>query len=182
MRLRITEKFNKDSSTIIDHNNGKEFKIKKIMDRNNVFDIAKALRPSYDERCSSIIALTIDPIYDYKPKEGSFILGRACGRVCVATMDNTTRAESFQTIVHEYMHTFGLGHCEKWRCIMNWLSLDEQNCYLCLPDLIKMQHLLGFDIKERYLKLAKLYKRTLGWQEDYEWVDKAIKKLNENEE
>ena len=181
MRLRNSNKVDKDFSYIINHRTKKEYKIKKIIGRNNVFDIAKALRPEFDTRCCSLIGLTIDPIYDSKPKEGSFILGRACGRVCIATMDNTTRAESFQTIVHEFMHTFGLGHCEKWKCIMNWLSLDDHKCYLCLPDLIKMQHLLGFDIKERYLALSKLYKRTLGWQGDHEWVFKAIKKMNNEE-
>ena len=86
------------------------FKVRKIIGRMNVFDMAKAIRPLFDQQYCSIIALTIEPIYDQKPKEGSFILGRACGRVCIATMDNTTRAESFQTIVHELMHTFGLGH------------------------------------------------------------------------
>lgn len=67
---------------------------------------------------------------------------------------------------------------------MNWLSLDEHKAYLCLQDLIKMQHLLGFDITERYRGLAKLYKNTLGWKDDFEWVSKVLKKLklNENKE
>jgi hypothetical protein len=152
--------------------------IKKAYGRLNVFDIAKAIRSTFDERCSSIIALTIEPIYDYKPKKSSFILGRACGRVCVASMDNTDRKESYMTIVHEAMHTFGLGHCEKWNCIMNWLSLDDHGAYLCLPDLLKMQHLLGFNIEQRYLALMKLYK-AIGWTKDFEWVQKAVQRLKE---
>ncbi|CAI2374069.1 unnamed protein product [Moneuplotes crassus] len=176
------KKVDPEFSTIINMENSKEYKIMKILGRMNVFHMAKAIRPLFSQKFCTIIALTIEPIYDQKPKEGSFILGRACGRVCIATMDNTTRAESFQTIVHEAMHTFGLGHCEKWNCIMNWLSLDQHRCFLCLPDLIKMQHLFGFDIKERYLKLAKLYKRTLGWQDDYDWVKQAIDKINEKED
>lgn len=104
------QKISQDSSTIIDHKNQKSYPVKKILGRMNVFDMARAIRPSFPEDCSTVIALTIDPIYDQKPKEGSFILGRACGRVCIATMDNTTRQESLMTIVHEAMHTFALGH------------------------------------------------------------------------
>ena len=162
---------------MIEPGSGKQYQIKKILGRLNVFDVARAIRPTFDPNCSTIIALTIEPIYDQKPKEGSFILGRACGRVCIASMDNTDRKESLMTIVHEAMHTFGLGHCEKWNCIMNWLSLDEHRAFLCMPDLIKMQHLLGFNIKDRYKALMKLYKTVLGWNDDYEWVKSALEKL-----
>lgn len=75
--------------------------------------MAKALRPTFNPSVSTTIALTIEPIYDYGPKEGSYILGRACGLICIATMDNTSRQESLMTIVHEAMHTMALGHCER---------------------------------------------------------------------
>jgi len=117
-------------STMINTENRKNSEVKKIIGRLNVFDMAKAIRQRFYPNCCTVIALTIEPIYDIKPKEGSFILGRACRRVCIASMDNTTRQESLNMIVHEAMHTFSLGHCEKWNCIMNWLSLEEHCSYL----------------------------------------------------
>jgi hypothetical protein len=42
-----------------------------------------------------------------------------------------------------------------------------------------MEHMFGFDIRERYLALMKLYKNKLGWIKDYEWVKKAAERLKE---
>lgn len=177
--IQTYQNVNKEFSTMINTKNLINTKVRKIIGRINVFDVAKAVRQRFDSNCCTVIALTVEPIYDYKPKGDSFILGRACGRVCIASMDNTTRQESLNTIVHEAMHTFSLDHCEKWNCIMNWLSLEQHCSYLCIADLLKMQHLFGYDIRERYLALMKLYKNKLGWIKDYQWTQKAVKRLTE---
>ena len=41
-----------------------------------------------------------------------------------------------------------------------------------------MQHFFGFDVKERYIMLAKLYKNVLKWNKDYEWIQSALDKMN----
>ena len=177
LKVSQSNKINDKEAYIIDIGKDIIYPVRKIKGILNVFDIAKAAKPHIGYEYCSIIGLTNEPIYDTPPKENSFILGRAWGRVWIASMDSTTREESYKTIVHELMHTFALGHCEKWNCIMNWMSLDDHCSHLCLPDLIKMQHFFGFDIKERYLSLAKLYKNVLKWEKDYEWIKSAIEKM-----
>ena len=176
--IKTTNKINENESYIIDIEKDKVYTVRKIKGILNVFDIAKAAEPIVGSSYVSLIGLTNEPIYDSPPKENSFILGGAWGRVWIASMDSTTREESYKTIVHELMHTFALGHWELWNCIMNWVSLDDHWSHLCLPDLIKMQHFFGFDVKERYIMLAKLYKNVLKWNKDYEWIQSALNKMN----
>ena len=109
--IKTTNEINEHESYIIDIGKDKVYTVRKIKGILNVFDIAKVAKPIVGSSYISLIGLTNEPIYDSPPKENSFILGRACGgRVCIASMDSTSREESYKTIVHELMHTFALGH------------------------------------------------------------------------
>lgn len=109
-------------------------------------------------------------------------LGRACGnRVSVVSVPacSTTR-ECMATMLHETMHCFGLDHCTLWRCLMNSTAggdeaedLDGGYMHLCPMDLRKMQLACGFDIKERFERLAACYS-SLGWDADASWVEKRL--------
>jgi archaemetzincin len=70
---------------------------------------------------------------------------------------------AMKVMVHETGHMFGITHCLHYRCNMNGInSLRETNkqpLHLCPVDLKKLQHAVGFDVGERYRKLAAFFER-----------------------
>lgn len=64
-------------------------------------------------------------------------------------------------LTHEIGHSFGLLHCIYFRCVMNGCNslaeMDATPKHLCPVCLRKLAHCLGFDAKQRYLRLASAY-------------------------
>ena len=52
-------------------------------------------------------------------------------------------------------------HCVFYKCTMNGTNsldeMDQQPLHACPVDLLKLQHNLGFDVAERYRRLAAFY-------------------------
>ena len=105
-----------------------------------------------------------------------FGLGRMSGRVAVYSLHRygapgtpEFRRRSLKIIAHETGHAFGITHCIFYRCCMNGSnSLVEsdaqplQYCPLCHD---KLRHVLGFDARTRFERLAAFYKKR-GFDED----------------
>jgi archaemetzincin len=87
---------------------------------------------------------------------------------------------SFKVLSHEAGHMFSLHHCARFECLMNGTnSLDETDrsplheCPVCLK---KLAFNLRFDVRERYQKLAAIYRRE-GLADEARWVDERLAKI-----
>jgi archaemetzincin len=91
-----------------------------------------------------------------KPAPAKLILLRAC-----------------KVLAHEAGHMFGIHHCIYWRCVMNGSNhlgeLDARPLHLCPVCLRKLQWSVGFDVRERYRRLAE-QARTLGFDDEARWL------------
>ncbi len=81
------------------------------------------------------------------------------------------RRPGLAVLLHETGHAHGLGHCRRLRCLMNGLrtrdALDALPLRLCPPCLRRLQRRQGFDVLERYDRLASAL-RGLGLTQDAE--------------
>lgn len=89
-------------------------------------------------------------------------------------------ARAFKLLTHEIGHGFGLMHCIYYRCVMNGSnSLPETDgaplepCPVCLR---KLAYSLGFDVKERWTRLASFYD-GLGLTSDAAWLRERVAAL-----
>ena len=84
---------------------------------------------------------------------------------------------SCRLITHEIAHTFGIGHCIYYQCLMNGsghLAEDfQQPMFLCPVDLHKLEYLCGFDIIGRYMKMKEFFQK-IGLVNDIKWIDKRL--------
>jgi len=87
---------------------------------------------------------------------------------------------SIKLLVHEIAHLLGVDHCIWYSCCMNGSGhLEEdfrQSMHLCPVDLRKLQHLCGFDVVERYSKLAEFFAKH-DLTEEKDWVEKRLKSI-----
>ena len=83
---------------------------------------------------------------------------------------------SCKILSHEAGHLYGMEHCISYHCNMNGSNdiheSDAQPIYLCPVCLRKLQHVLGFNLHERYKKLHTFYLGN-GLAEQAQWVTKA---------
>ena len=88
---------------------------------------------------------------------------------------------SCKLLVHELAHLLGVDHCIWYNCCMNGsghLMEDfRQSMFLCPVDLNKLQTLCGFDVIERYQKMAKYFMKH-GLEEEQQWVEKRLSEIN----
>ncbi|XP_069138068.1 archaemetzincin-2-like [Argopecten irradians] len=112
----------------------------------------------------------------------SFSIEKWYDITCDSTISASERRKlilqrSCKLLVHEIGHLLGIDHCIYYDCCMNGsghLSEDfRQPMHLCPVDLHKLQTLVGFDIVERYQKLAGFYKEH-KMEEELKWVTRRI--------
>jgi archaemetzincin len=145
-------------------------------------DILDELRDRKPDDAAAVMALTTTDLW---PGEGwNFVFGMASLRDGVgvqsfarydpddyilsldsprgASRDVTILRRSMKLVTHELGHTFGIRHCLHYRCAMNGTNslseTDESPLHLCPVDLRKLEYAVGFDKKERYLRLAEFYR------------------------
>jgi len=84
--------------------------------------------------------------------------------------------------VHEIGHMFGLEHCIYFQCVLNGSNSlpesDSQPQHLCPVCLHKLYFIIGFDPAYRY-NLLKDWYHQLQFQEEWDWVDRALQKLSD---
>ena len=88
---------------------------------------------------------------------------------------------SCKLVVHEMAHLLGVDHCIFYECCMNGsghLTEDfRQPMFLCPVDLHKLQTLCGFDVIERYRKMAVFFEKH-GIKE-VEWIRERLRYIQE---
>lgn len=83
-------------------------------------------------------------------------------------------------VVHELGHMFRLMHCKKYQCNMNGSNsleeTDRRPMALCPDCLKKLQWCIGFDLLDRYPKLAAFYDAH-GLTDQAQWTRKRIERI-----
>lgn len=87
---------------------------------------------------------------------------------------------SAKVLCHEVGHLFGINHCVFYQCLMcgsnHLVEFDRKPFMLCPIDLRKLQHAVGFDVKERYRALQQLA-NEFGWEADAKWYQLRLDTL-----
>lgn len=93
---------------------------------------------------------------------------------------NLLLRRSCKVVIHEIGHLFGLTHCAFYSCSMNGSNhlqeSDSRPMHLCPVCLRKIHYSIGFDLIQRYRKLADFY-QTAEFAEEAQWVQDRIKTL-----
>lgn len=82
-----------------------------------------------------------------------------------------------KVMAHEIGHLFGIAHCPYFRCLMNGANhLEESDArplHLCPVDLRKLAFSVGFDVAERYRRLAGVFDE-LAVHDEAEWIRERL--------
>jgi archaemetzincin len=140
-------------------------------------DMMTILRQRRPQDAYCIIGLTMDDLYarpdeDFAFGAADFASGVAVyslsryqvrhGGEAVGQMERVILGRACKVLVHGTCHLFGIDHCAFFRCIMNGANhtdeADGRPMHLCPIDLRKLQHVVGFDVVERYRRLAEFHR------------------------
>lgn len=167
-----------------------------------VFSILDALMTSYvRDDCYCFVALTQRPLVEreYVDDGDSYhaggdanvifheVQGRACGgdRVCcVSTHGVHSLRTLLATATHETLHCFGLDHCCTFACLMNAVSVDDDETLTLSPLNLKkwVCGVLGYAkddrkardyVVKRYEELEQCFV-VLGLRSDAAWVRRKL--------
>jgi archaemetzincin len=156
--------------------------------------ILEGLRSHKPDDAYTLMALTMTDLW---PREGwNFVFGQASLRHNVGvqsfarydpenelshrvlggtdlTREQVILRRSLKIVFHELGHTFGIRHCQHYKCIMNGSNslreTDEAPLHMCPVDLRKLRHAVGFDIDARYRELGDFYEEY-GLMEEARFV------------
>ncbi len=140
----------------------------------------RSLRAELPPDALSVIGLTMVDLYaeDSSPHRQLFGQGHYYNRTAVASLNRlySERREllyhrAFKLAAHELTHTFGMGHCTRYRCLMNSsgsvAQSDARPLELCPECLRRLHFLIGFDPVERCQDLDEATRIALP--EDSQW-------------
>eukprot|EP00927_Polykrikos_kofoidii_P046603 TRINITY_DN40787_c0_g1_i1.p1 TRINITY_DN40787_c0_g1~~TRINITY_DN40787_c0_g1_i1.p1 ORF type:complete len:561 (+),score=27.27 TRINITY_DN40787_c0_g1_i1:131-1684(+) len=84
---------------------------------------------------------------------------------------------SAKLVLHQATHMFGILHCCYYRCLMNGSSCleeaDSKPPYLCGICLKKLHLVLGFNVLDRYMRLATAWTRA-GCEDTGRWYETRV--------
>ncbi len=110
-----------------------------------------------------------DNVFSNEPKPGE-------------TAEQAILRRSLKLLTHELGHTFGVSHCTHFHCMMNGSNnlseTDRSPLHICPIDLQKIQFAVGFDARERYLRLGDWYERN-GFPEQADFARARAAELDE---
>lgn len=117
----------------------------------------------------------------YTDRVGVFSFARYCPSFYNNKIDSGARSlillRSCKILAHETGHMFGMAHCIAYQCNMNGCNSLEENdaqpIHLCPVCLKKLQHAVGFDIKNRYKGLGEFYLKE-GFIEQAKWIKRML--------
>lgn len=154
-------------------------------------DLLDLLRANLPEHAFCYVGITMEDLY---PGENwNYVFGQASLRDRVAVYSFVRYFPEFwgeesvdpmlvlrrscKVLAHEAGHAFGIRHCTAHHCVMNGSNhlaeSDSAPLHLCPQDLRKLQWSVGFDVIDRYQRLAEVY-RNLGLVEEAAWVGRRL--------
>ena len=154
-------------------------------------DVLDLLRANLPEHAFCLIGVTMEDLY---PGPGwNYVFGQASLRDRVAVYSFVRYLPQFwgepagdptlvlrrscKVLAHETAHAFGILHCTAAMCLMNGSNhleeSDSRPLHLCPEDLRKLEWSVGFDVLERYRRLAALY-RELGFTDEAAWIERRL--------
>ncbi len=129
----------------------------------------------------AVLGLLNEDIYseDSGPTRLLFGQGHYVNRTGVASLARLQTADlqllhhrAFKLTAHELLHTFGMKHCNYFRCLMNSSGTvaqsDRRPLALCPVCLRKLQKNVGFDPMDRYRAVASTLGPSLA--ADSQWM------------
>ncbi len=159
-------------------------------------DILSFLKKRLPSDAYCMLAITMEDLY---PKESwNFVFGQASlkGRVGVYSFcryspdfegkEWTSNSErillkrSLKVLTHEIGHMFNVRHCIYYKCVMNGSNhlkeADSRPIFLCPVDLRKLHKSIGFDIKDRYVKMKTFLDRE-NLKSDAQYLQERIRRV-----
>ncbi len=90
-----------------------------------------------------------------------------------ADHDRTLRRRCMNVLAHETGHMFGLAHCVYFACVMNGSNhleeTDRRPSHACPVCMRKLHYAIGFDVRERYVALERIYGEAT-FEEERRWT------------
>lgn len=194
---RIDARFHRPSGNYQLHGGSVLNKIKQIMPADAICLMALTMSDIYDTPPDLFVAglaagnhrvgvfslRRYDPTLSF-PQEHWHQITKNKSIVPIQQIKRTVLQRSCKLLVHEVAHLLGLDHCIWYSCCMNGSGhLEEdfrQSMHLCPVDLRKLQHLCGFDVVERYQRLAEFFAAHKLAAEE-RWVKERLSYLTEND-
>ncbi len=157
-------------------------------------DLLDLLRRNLPEHAFCAIGITMEDLYP--GPDWNYVFGQASLRDRVAVYSFVRYVPAFwgedtddpslvlrrscKVLAHETAHAFGIRHCTACLCVMNGSNhlaeSDSRPLHMCPNDLRKLQWSVGFDVVERYRRLAELY-REIGFEDEAAWIDRRLRHI-----
>jgi archaemetzincin len=157
-------------------------------------DLRDLLRHNLPDHAFCAIGITMEDLYP--GPDWNYVFGQASLRDRVAVYSFVRYVPAFwgerdddptlvlrrscKVLAHETAHAFGIRHCIDHLCVMNGsnhlVESDSRPLHLCPNDLRKLQWNVGFDVADRYRRLAALY-RELGLDDEAGWIDRRLRHI-----
>jgi len=157
-------------------------------------DLLDLLRANLPDHAFCYVGITMEDLYP--GPDWNYVFGQASLRNRVAVYSfvryfpefwgeepsdpTLVMRRSLKVLAHETAHAFGIRHCTASLCVMNGSNhlgeSDSKPLHLCAQDLRKLQSSVGFDVHERYRRLAGLY-REMGLVNDADWTGRRLEHI-----
>jgi len=157
-------------------------------------DLLDLLRANLPDHAFCYVGITMEDLYP--GPDWNYVFGQASLRERVAVYSfvryfpafwgenrndqKLVLRRSLKVLAHETAHAFGICHCTAHLCVMNGSNhleeSDSRPLHLCPQDLRKLQWSVGFDVEDRYRRLAEFY-REAGLDDEAEWVVRRLEHI-----
>lgn len=155
-------------------------------------DLLRLLRLRLPADAFCILGITMRDLYP--DPQWNFVFGQASLRARVGVYSFARYKPSFpgnagsdapglvlrrscKVLAHEAGHMFGIHHCIWYHCLLNGSNhlaeSDARPLHLCPVDLRKLYVATGFDVVERYRRLATFW-RSARIEAEAEWIERRV--------
>jgi archaemetzincin len=159
-------------------------------------DLLDLLRANLPEYAFCYVGITMEDLYP--GSDWNYVFGQASLRDRVAVYSFVRYFPEFwgeetadpilvlrrscKVLAHETAHAFGIRHCTAHLCVMNGSNhleeSDSRPLHLCPQDLRKLQWSVGFNVEDRYRRLAEFH-REAGLDDEVEWITGRLEHIED---